>query len=157
MATEENSTTTIRSIAMVCCFVGLWAGLEWAGWKRVSETKDVVAIQTKQQKAFGGLSEVQQYELRLAELKSELLGLNVSRIGYWNNPDSQQTLTSQETWVYAQYALVPIVVENSSDFPIVLGDFLSPDAESAALQMQKLELVKNYGAGIHLFRNPRSQ
>jgi hypothetical protein len=81
---------------------------------------------------------------RFAGLKSALPSSGV--IGYVGDsgaPPGQYYL--------AQYALAPLVVDYSPDHVWVVGNFPKARPEPAALA--HLELIKDFGDGVELFRN----
>jgi hypothetical protein len=51
-----------------------------------------------------------------------------------------------------QYALLPIVVEETTEHRLVVGNFRSPSIDSALYSEQKLELLNDFGNGVMLFR-----
>jgi len=52
---------------------------------------------------------------------------------------------------YIQYALAPLIVVDSPEYPFVIGNFHKPPQANRMSQL-KLTLLKNYGNGVMLFR-----
>jgi len=55
----------------------------------------------------------------------------------------------------AQYALAPLVVENSPNHPLVVGNF--PGLASGNGSEQKLQLVRDFGDGVKLYANQEAR
>jgi len=86
----------------------------------------------------------QRSDQRFADLKGALPSVGtVGYIGDSGAPPGQYYL--------AQYALAPLVVDYSADHVWVIGNFPKKRPDLSALE--HLELVKDFGDGVELFRN----
>jgi hypothetical protein len=84
---------------------------------------------------------------RFAALRAALPQQGI--VGYIGEPG---TLTIADYYL-AQYALTPLVVENSSNHALVIGNFpASPPATSP----ENLHLVKDFGHGVLLYADQAS-
>jgi hypothetical protein len=81
-------------------------------------------------------------DLRFAALKARLPANGV--IGYIGETGNSAT----PNYYLAQYALAPLVVDDSPDHAIVIGNFPS---SSPSRIPQNLRLVENFGDGVLLF------
>ena len=103
---------------------------------------------------FGGREDVTLYEERLQELKQILPPTGI--VGYMTNrkpqPDFLELALSRKRFSLTQYVLSPVIVADTVERPLVVGDFhgTMPDAE--ALAGMNLVLVKDFGSGVMLFR-----
>lgn len=79
---------------------------------------------------------------RFAALRTDLPSRGV--IGYIG-ANNESAISD---YYLAQYALAPLVVDRSINHPLVVGNF----TESTPLP-PKLDLIKNFGNGVLLFRN----
>lgn len=62
--------------------------------------------------------------------------------------------TSPADYYLAQYALAPLIVDHSSNHPLVVGNFSN---SPPAVPPDHLQLVKNFGNGVLLFANKDAQ
>lgn len=81
---------------------------------------------------------------RFASLKAALPKSGV--IGYAGEPGVAGTAD----YYLAQYALAPLVIDNSGNHPLVIGNFPDQPDEPAPPNMK---LVRNFGHGVLLFSN----
>jgi hypothetical protein len=79
---------------------------------------------------------------RFAALRSALPKRGV--VGYVGAPGTP----ALADYYLAQYALAPLVVENSPNHPLVIGNF---PPGTVALASERLRLVKDFGDGVLLF------
>ena len=90
----------------------------------------------------------QQSDERFAEVKTFLPRRGV--IGYIGERDAgERGALARGDYYLAEYALAPLVVDDSPNHALVLGNF--PDAPLPALA--DLQLVKDFGNGVALFAN----
>jgi len=82
---------------------------------------------------------------RFAALRTELPQRGV--VGYVGEAGTP----ALADYYLAQYALAPLVVDNSPNHPLVIGNF--PGAASDSAWTQKLQLVTDFGDGLKLFAN----
>lgn len=66
-------------------------------------------------------------------------------------PNSDERLHSHE-FFHIQYALAPLILVDSPQYPLVLGDFHAP-VNSERIAKLKLVMVRDYGNGVMLFRS----
>jgi hypothetical protein len=66
-------------------------------------------------------------------------------------PNSDERLHSHE-FFHIQYALAPLILVDSPQYPLVLGDFHTP-VDSERIARLKLVMVRDYGNGVMLFRS----
>jgi hypothetical protein len=66
-------------------------------------------------------------------------------------PNSDERLHSHE-FFHIQYALAPLILVDSPQYPLVLGDFHAP-VDSERIARLKLVRVRDYGNGVMLFRS----
>jgi hypothetical protein len=85
---------------------------------------------------------------RFAQLKAALPPRGV--IGYIGEPGVSGTAD----YYLAQYALAPLVVENSENHPLVIGDFPDRPNEPATAN---LKLIRNFGDGVLLFSHEEAK
>jgi len=85
---------------------------------------------------------------RFAALKAALPDRGV--VGYIGESGTSGTAD----YYLAQYALAPLVVENSPNHALVMANFPSANPVSFAAN---LELVTDFGDGVLLFRNPSAK
>jgi hypothetical protein len=74
-------------------------------------------------------------------------------IGYVGDevPPNAGTKRYFHEFFHIQYAVAPLILVDSQQYPLVLGDFHQP-VDSARIARLKLTLVKDYGNGVMLFR-----
>jgi hypothetical protein len=94
---------------------------------------------------FQGKDEITNYERRFRALKNVLPPCGV--VGYITD----KTLTAKG-FNLTQYALLPVVVERTTDRNLVVGNFHYPTINSAFYTKRNLELLNDFGNGVMLFR-----
>ena len=74
-------------------------------------------------------------------------------IGYLGDevPPGEDSNPYYHEFFHIQYALAPVILVDSQDYPLVLGDFHEP-VNYERISKLKLALVKDYGNGVMLFR-----
>ncbi len=85
----------------------------------------------------------QHSDVRFAAVKSSLPQRGV--IGYIGEPDA----LARGDYYLAEYALAPLVVDDSPNHPLVLANFPNAPLPTPS----NLQLVKNFGNGVALFAN----
>lgn len=83
---------------------------------------------------------------RFSALKAELPGRGI--VGYVGESGN----SSAADYYLAQYALAPLVVDNSPNHSLVVGNFPTSPLRATP---DDLQLVKDFGNGVLLFANPR--
>jgi len=85
---------------------------------------------------------------RLASLKAALPARGV--IGYIGEPG----IAGTADYYLAQYALAPLVVDNSENHSLVIGNFPGRPNEPVTAN---LKLIRNFGDGLLLFTNEEAK
>ena len=93
------------------------------------------------------------YEKRFEGLKVMLPPHGV--VGYISDVQPDQVLVDADATAHyyvAQYALSPVVLDNSYEHPLVVGNFHAPLADSAVISaIRNMTLRKDFGQGVILF------
>jgi len=100
-----------------------------------------------------GTDKVSQYELRIKELSAYLP--KTGTVGYLSDLspfDPSSTAQISEEYFRTQYGLAPLVLNPGKTEEIIVAKFVDP-AKAAALT-QDLDLIKDFGGGLMLFRKP---
>lgn len=118
-------------IFVVCCLLSTFRIVSSAGRPEHLHADDVA----------------QRSDQRFAGLRASLPQQGI--IGYVGDPGDLPA------YYLAQYALAPLVVDRSSDHPLVVGNFA--DSQTANLPSAHLELVKDFGHGVLLFANKEAR
>lgn len=84
----------------------------------------------------------QRSDVRFSGLKAALPQRGV--VGYVGDAGEADAAT----YYLAQYALAPLVVDRSTNHPLVIGNFYSNSAPPA---FEKLRLMRDFGNGVLLF------
>lgn len=84
-------------------------------------------------------------EQRFAALKSSLPERGV--IGYVGEPGAD----AMGDYYWAQYALAPLVLDHSTNHPLVVGNFVQTAGTGPG--RGNLQLIKDFGDGVQLFAN----
>ena len=92
-----------------------------------------------------GMDKISVYLKRFHALKQELPPCGV--VGYL----SDNPLTSKE-FTLAQYAVMPVIVDQTTEHPLVIGNFRSPAIGSTLVSEHGLELLEDFGNGVMLFK-----
>jgi hypothetical protein len=82
---------------------------------------------------------------RFSALKAELPQRGV--VGYIGEAGTP----ALADYYLAQYALAPLVVDDSPNHPLVVGNFPGPASDNAS--KPKLRLVRDFGDGVKLYAN----
>jgi hypothetical protein len=95
---------------------------------------------------------IEVYLSRFGEIRTALPARGV--VGYVAEPKGKEILHGGDYYRkfhLAQYALAPLIIVDSPDRPLVIGNFASgtPPPQSPGLS-----LVRDYGNGVMLFRRP---
>jgi len=87
---------------------------------------------------------------RFAELKTMLPQRGV--VGYFGEAGSSPATVG--SYYLTQYALAPVVVDHSTNHPLVVGNFRLPQTQPLP---ESLKLVKDFGNGVLLFKSEEKQ
>jgi hypothetical protein len=126
--------------------IGVWALAAVALLSGLKVLLDVV-------EAYRGRSEiagVSAFESRMEPVKA--LVRPHATVGYLTDTLPQETTTAAEYYL-TQYALAPRIVLNTLDQRFIVANFHLPEQEPANLGVKGLELVRDFGAGVKLYRN----
>ncbi len=98
-------------------------------------------------------------ETRMLPLKDALAGTR--EVGYITTVDSDKIFSREKTfedvevlahYILTQYILAPVVVRNSPDYPLVVGNFTEGKPDPAVIREKRLIPVRDYGDGLVLYR-----
>ena len=98
-------------------------------------------------------------EKRMLPLRDALAGTR--EVGYITTVDNDKIFGREKTfedvevlahYILTQYALAPVVVRNSPDYPLVVGNFTEGKPDPAVIREKRLIPVKDYGDGLVLYR-----
>ncbi len=101
-----------------------------------------------------GKDGITQYENRFKELKKELPSWGT--VGYISDIPSKQLLKDTKATVnyfLTEYAVSPVVVDNSQNHPIIIGNFQHKLTDTTVSETSKFILKKDFGNGVVLFNN----
>ena len=99
-----------------------------------------------------GTDEITLYEKRFEELKKILPSHGV--VGYISNKEAEDIRFDAGAGEYylSQYALTPLVVAYSSNYPLVVGNFRQAVVDPQIYAGKGLVPLKDFGNGVMLFR-----
>lgn len=127
--------------------IGVWALAAVALLSGLKVLLDVV-------EAYRGRSEiagVSAFERRLEPVKT--LVRPHATVGYITDTRPEETTTTAEYYL-TEYTLAPRIIVNSMDQKFIVANFHLPQQEPTNLGLKGLELVRDFGAGVKLYRNP---
>jgi hypothetical protein len=122
---------TIAGLVFVVCCLLSSGRLLWDG-PRPGDLKDPAEVAKRSDQRF-------------AALKASLPTRGV--VGYIGDPGA----LARGDYYLAEYALAPLVVDDSTNHRLVVGNF--PSSAAARSGPENLELVKDFGDGVLLFTN----
>ncbi|MBI3725948.1 hypothetical protein HY251_18630 [bacterium] len=99
-------------------------------------------------------------ERRLAPLRADLAARGLSetgKVGYVSRVSQGENLPGDSSsggrdFLAAQYALAPILLVNSPDLPLVIGDLPGPESVAPILSANRLAIETDHGSGAYLLR-----
>jgi hypothetical protein len=92
------------------------------------------------------------FEGRFAELRKALP--NRGTVGFLTDLPSSD-ISSQAEYYLMQYELAPLIVKNTTDEKLVIGDVHNAKTTPAQFAPKGLVLEKDFGKGAQLYRNTR--
>lgn len=96
----------------------------------------------------GDSNSVAALEQRLQPLKERLARAHCGQVGYvTDDPSDPDWFTG---FYRFQYALAPILVDDSSDHSLVVANLRNPSELGSVLRNSRLSLVQDYGRGLAL-------
>lgn len=102
------------------------------------------------------------HEERIAKLKGALPAF--SEVGYATTVENEKIFTYEKAfqnveylaqYVATQYTLAPLIVRNSPELPLVVGNFLDGPPAPGFLEKYGLVPIKDFGEGLILYRRDR--
>jgi hypothetical protein len=99
------------------------------------------------------------HEARIAQLKGSLPASGV--VGYVTTVENEQIFAYEKAmknveylaqYALTQYTLAPLIVRNSPELPLVVGNFLDGPPASGFLEKNSLVPIKDFGDGLILYR-----
>lgn len=104
------------------------------------------------------------HEARIAQLKGSLP--SSGEVGYVTTVENEKIFAYEKAlqnveylaqYVLTQYTLAPLIVRNSPEHPLVVGNFLDGPPAPGFLEKNKLVPVKDFGDGLILYRRDHRQ
>ena len=93
--------------------------------------------------------DISHYENKFQTLRQVLSQRGI--VGYISD-DTADDYTSTARIYVARYALSPVILVRSLDYPLVIGNFHKPYPDLAIYRKQGLIPLKDYGNGVVLFK-----
>ena len=102
------------------------------------------------------------HEARIRQLKPLLPPFG--EVGYATTVENDRIFAAERAfqnveylaqYALTQYTLAPLIVRNSPDLPLVVGNFLDGPPALGFLERHDLVPVKNFGDGLVLFRKEK--
>jgi hypothetical protein len=99
------------------------------------------------------------HEARIAQLKGSLPASG--EVGYVTTVENEQIFAYERAmknveylaqYALTQYTLAPLIVRNSPELPLVVGNFLDGPPALGFLEKNNLVLIKDFGDGLILYR-----
>lgn len=144
-----------RAKAGVALIVSSALALSWQILPGIRSNAPVIAKYLINRGAPYGGNEIglEDYEKRYEELKESLPPDAV--VGYFSDlMEDEGKAEDQSAYEYyaTQYVLVPIMVVEATNLPLVIGNFHDRVPTRESLVDMRLELLKDFGKGVMLFR-----
>jgi len=99
------------------------------------------------------VDEISSFEMRFAPVKKALSANQCKQIGYLtDNPEDASWFGE---YFKTQYALAPVIIGSSADFPVVVTNLHSPYWNDNLFKNRCLSLVNNYGNGVCLLKRSK--
>lgn len=92
------------------------------------------------------------YDWRMKDLRAMLPPFGV--VGYLgDNEDVFASRHERTMYFLTQYALAPVVLDQTPAHRLIVGNFRDEDSGSHAIERNKLIRVRDFGAGLYLLRS----
>jgi len=81
-------------------------------------------------------------------------------IGYLSEPQDDQNVTERlyaTRYISAVYQLAPLVIADSTEPEMILGNFFSPQAMEKAMAGRNLVVLNDFHNGVFIFRKGGSR
>lgn len=104
------------------------------------------------------------HESRIAQLKGSLPA--TGEVGYITTVENEKIFAYEKAfqnveylaqYVLTQYTLAPLIVRNSPELPLVVGNFLDGPPAPGFLEKNDLIPIKDFGDGLILYRRDLRQ
>lgn len=104
------------------------------------------------------------HERRIAQLKGFLPSSGA--VGYITTIENERIFAAEKTfsnveflaqYVLTQYTLAPLVVRNSPDFPVVVGNFIDGQLAPEFLKENGLVPTRDFGDGLILYQKEQKR
>ena len=102
------------------------------------------------------------HEARIAQLKGSLPGSG--EVGYVTTVENEKIFAYEKAmknveylaqYALTQYTLAPLIVRNSPELPLVVGNFLDGPPAPGFLEKYSLVPITDFGEGLILYRRHR--
>ncbi len=94
------------------------------------------------------------WEQRLEELRGDLPMQGI--VGYVSEQDIAHApfdpVDTNEEYALTQYFLSPLIIQRSTDYEYVIGNFGNPDYDYKVEETLGIEQIASYGMGIYLYK-----
>lgn len=99
------------------------------------------------------------YEARMLQIRDALP--KSGDVGYITSVDNEKIFGREKTfedveilahYILTQYTLAPVVIRNSPDYPLVIGNFVEEKPNPDIIKSKHLIPVKDYGDGLILYK-----
>jgi hypothetical protein len=99
------------------------------------------------------------HEIRITQLK-EFLPSSGS-VGYITTIENDRIFAAEKSfsnveflaqYVLTQYTLAPLVIRNSPDFPVIIGNFIDGPPAPGFLEKNSLHSIRDFGDGLILYQ-----
>jgi hypothetical protein len=99
------------------------------------------------------------HERRINQLKGALSG--TAAVGYVTAVDNEKIFSYERSlknveflaqYILTQYTLAPVIVYNSPDYPLVVGNYIDGSPDPSFLKRKALIPVRDFGDGLILYQ-----
>ena len=99
------------------------------------------------------------HETRMNQIKGVLPG--TAAVGYVTAVDNEKIFYYERSlsnveflaqYILTQYTLAPVIVYNSPDYPLVVGNYIDGSPDSGFLKRKALIPVRDFGDGLILYQ-----
>jgi len=100
------------------------------------------------------------HEARIDQIRGALPA-GTAAVGYVTSVDNEKIFLYERTlqdveflaqYMLTQYTLAPVIVHNSPDHPLVVGNYITGSPDDGLLQKYKLVPARDFGDGLILYR-----
>ena len=98
-------------------------------------------------------------ETRMLQIRDALP--KSGEVGYITTVDNDKIFGREKTfedvevlahYILTQYTLAPVIIRNSPDYPLVIGNFVEGKPNPDIIRSRRLVPVRDYGDGLILYR-----